>query len=1574
MRVWPRWFLPWALLALPAAAQQYPSQARGLGAAVAYQGGDLDHVNLFNGQLSLTLPLGQGYPVGPGLGYGLALTYTSNLWSFNNFRTCSSPGGTTSYYLPEIDEKANAGPGWRVSVGKLEAPVNLDTRWHYFPPDGGEVLLYPTLHPGIPATGAQPNVFFANNGSYLRLRQSSSSAQCHTVPGTPTACRLLEFPSGEVHEFHNFGIQAQDWRLTRMRDRFGNRVDVTYTNLTWQLTDTHGRTQTIRFAGPDGSYKKVLSVELTKFGGGSPAVTTFSYRSQTIERHGFTATPCDSGTVTVDLLDRMVHPDGSFWEADYYVSDDSGDAISGALQRLRIPTGGALAWTYQQIEFPSQDPQLFGPDPVRVAYGVAQRELFENANDPTPIGTWDYAFKTVGVDLPRAPGDSFIPCHHRTTVSDPLGNDTVSYFTSSYALHRWSYGLPFTRCNPSYSATGPFLSQELYEGSAQNGTKVRSVFVEYESDGRDGGEHQEKNHRLVYRKTVYHDDGDRFREVRFSDFDGLGHYRTATTGGNFGSGNVRAATTDFNPTRGTLTVLDPETSQLGGDFQIPGPSSPWVLGTFTESRVTEAGQTAIEEFCFDTTTGFLARHRTLAGASRANGDLLQVMTPAATGHVATELFYGGDAQGAMDNVYANLCDMSLAGLDAQYQLEHTWAHGSLETSSWIDPCDNALELLAVDNFIDQETGFVSVSRDPAGVATIYDFDEMSRPIAERAAQSAWVEIEYTLPTVSSPNATPQTLTQTCNNAVAGCADNDLLGWHRMRYDGLGRPQEEAQRVPTVSGISSIERQFTFNALGWPLTQTAWGDLTKLTTWSDHDRFGRPGQMQLPTESPMRYTYLGERVMTRQEMVATGAAGGETSAYTTEVVDGQGRLEQVCENQSSAWTGTCTGTTTLYEYGVTGAMSRVCQNASGAACGQERRFDVDRRGFLLGEKHPEIGPSGNGWSNYSYDALGNVLSRTIAGSTDFDLDFRYDAAGRLIKLSERNGPNGPRLLKEFFYGRQNNGNDKRAGKLTMSRRHNWVDPVGPLEATGSLDLVVTQSYFYEGRDGRVSKRLTSLKVPSITTYAFVTDFNWHPLGVLSDIDYPECLHPRCSGRAPPRNVAYSYTRGFQTAVPGYASSITYQGGGMLHQVQHTNGVSYTVEREAASAIDRPHRISTNRGLDTGIYSYDGAGNVKQIGTQDFRYDRFKRMTSGEVTVSGQDRIQSATYDVYNNLLSLTTNGSTLTTSVNASTNRLTSVSALYDAAGNLTRQVRGSETHQYTYDPLGMPKYLQSTTDQAQVQLYDADDERLATYDCFPGVCDSPGWELRTTVRGLGGEPLREYSTRGTNGWQWVRDYVYRNGGMLAAAEPDGNGGENVYHFHPDHLGTPRQITNGSGVQVALHSYYPFGQEATDPAQTAFTKKFTGHERDANGTGTAGDLDYMHARYCSPTLGRFLSFDPIGGNPRAPQSWNRYAYALNSPMNYTDPEGLFAQLFLDLYFVAFDEITVTASSYSSLVGYFLRLGYYFSEGVRPSIYGELGRPTPPAAGVSRALLEGDELERVRFGMSYGAIDTVGCRSL
>ncbi|MCP4549695.1 MAG: RHS repeat-associated core domain-containing protein [bacterium] len=107
------------------------------------------------------------------------------------------------------------------------------------------------------------------------------------------------------------------------------------------------------------------------------------------------------------------------------------------------------------------------------------------------------------------------------------------------------------------------------------------------------------------------------------------------------------------------------------------------------------------------------------------------------------------------------------------------------------------------------------------------------------------------------------------------------------------------------------------------------------------------------------------------------------------------------------------------------------------------------------------------------------------------------------------------------------------------------------------------------------------------------------------------------------------------------------------------------------------------------------------------------------------------------------------------------------------------------------------------------------------------------------------------------------------------------------------MTDGSGNQAAYHVYYPFGEEATDPFQDQERMKFTGHERDlGNPAGTGDDLDYMHARYCSPHTGRFNSTDPILAMSRAirvPQMWNRYAYAAGNPLNFIDPTGQFIEL-------------------------------------------------------------------------------------
>ena len=133
--------------------------------------------------------------------------------------------------------------------------------------------------------------------------------------------------------------------------------------------------------------------------------------------------------------------------------------------------------------------------------------------------------------------------------------------------------------------------------------------------------------------------------------------------------------------------------------------------------------------------------------------------------------------------------------------------------------------------------------------------------------------------------------------------------------------------------------------------------------------------------------------------------------------------------------------------------------------------------------------------------------------------------------------------------------------------------------------------------------------------------------------------------------------------------------------------------------------------------------------------------------------------------------------------------------------------------------------------------------------------------------------------QW--QVVYRGSTLVAAVQPNGQ----TYHLHPDHLGTPRLITDVNKNRVAYHVYYPYGVELSPLNQDAERLKFTGHERDLGVlTSAADDLDYMHARYYNPQVGRFLSVDPVLGKPEIPQSWNRYAYVLNNPLKYVDPTG------------------------------------------------------------------------------------------
>ncbi|HEX2060441.1 MAG TPA: RHS repeat-associated core domain-containing protein [Thermoanaerobaculia bacterium] len=144
------------------------------------------------------------------------------------------------------------------------------------------------------------------------------------------------------------------------------------------------------------------------------------------------------------------------------------------------------------------------------------------------------------------------------------------------------------------------------------------------------------------------------------------------------------------------------------------------------------------------------------------------------------------------------------------------------------------------------------------------------------------------------------------------------------------------------------------------------------------------------------------------------------------------------------------------------------------------------------------------------------------------------------------------------------------------------------------------------------------------------------------------------------------------------------------------------------------------------------------------------------------------------------------------------------------------------------------------------------------------------------------------------------------------GPEKVRHFHLDHLGTPRLITGNGGAIIAERTYGAFGRglivDSTPPPHEL--AQFTAHERDTF------QLDYMHARYYEPMLGRFLSVDPVLDIKLAlhePQLRNRYSYVTNNPLTFTDPDGRYRTFYKEKPMtaenLAMDENTPVAVRYS-----------------------------------------------------------------
>ena len=182
--------------------------------------------------------------------------------------------------------------------------------------------------------------------------------------------------------------------------------------------------------------------------------------------------------------------------------------------------------------------------------------------------------------------------------------------------------------------------------------------------------------------------------------------------------------------------------------------------------------------------------------------------------------------------------------------------------------------------------------------------------------------------------------------------------------------------------------------------------------------------------------------------------------------------------------------------------------------------------------------------------------------------------------------------------------------------------------------------------------------------------------------------------------------------------------------------------------------------------------------------------------------------------------------------------------------------------------------QHRVLAYDASGERIVERNLTGGT-------TTFNLRGLDGALLREVELK-AGAYEWVKDYIYRDGLLLASQHRT----EGHQHYHLDHLGTTRMLTNRCGERVKRYELFPYGDTISAPANDTETRRFTGHQRDLGSpTNTTDDLEYMHARYYGVKMGRFVSVDPIGASLRHPQSHNRFAYVLGNPEKLVDPFGL-----------------------------------------------------------------------------------------
>ncbi|MEV5439524.1 polymorphic toxin-type HINT domain-containing protein [Streptomyces sp. NPDC052682] len=658
---------------------------------------------------------------------------------------------------------------------------------------------------------------------------------------------------------------------------------------------------------------------------------------------------------------------------------------------------------------------------------------------------------------------------------------------------------------------------------------------------------------------------------------------------------------------------------------------------------------------------------------------------------------------------------------------------------------------------------------------------------------------------------------------------------------------------------------------------------------------------LSVETQTWHTYDGlNREVTTKQVAGNGDGGADlgttATSYngdrmtvippvggtaTTSLTDARGRVVEL--RQHHARSATATYDATKYRYTPSGKLAQVTD------------------------------PAGNDWS-YEYDLLGNPTKST---DPDRGESFStYDDRGRVITTKDSEN----RVLYRVYdqLGRQTELRDTSA--------------TGPLRASWTYDTIagarghLVSSTRYVGTAQYVSKVTmydslyravrTAVTIPTSEgglagTYQAGTSYN--PSGLVAGVSYS------AAGALPGGSYSYTYDsalRPVSVLGDGFQAGTTYSNTGKPLQYAYgstatgakkawvTNTYQWGTQRLATSRVDRQDIAGVDRAT---TYGYDQVGNVLSTAdvsragtdTQCFTYDYLRRTTEawteGDAACSAtpaQSAVggvapywHSYTYDKTGNRKSETLHRAggdttrsyvhppaggpqphTLTEVSEAGPSGTAKTSFLYDKTGNTTDRVIGGTTQKLVWDAEGhvvkVTQPVEGKPDEVTEYVYDTDGNRL--------IARGPN---ETTLY-VGNTEI--VLARGTTTAKATR-YIGLGSGNQAVQSDDGS----ITITVADHVGTGQLSVKTADLSLSQRRTLPFGgTRGTVSGTWTGTKGFVGGTDDTKTTG----LVHLGAREYDASIGRFISIDPVM-DPNDPQQINGYAYANNSPVTFTDPDGL-----------------------------------------------------------------------------------------